>query len=65
LAFWSFRSGITAEILRARSAARFALLEYALSAVTEFGRLRGRPTPPGRATATWSSNAISCRVSEA
>ena len=31
---------------------RFALLEYALSAVTESGRFRGRPTPPGRATAT-------------
>jgi hypothetical protein len=37
-------------IFRARSAARFARDEYALSAVTESGRLRGLPTPPGGAT---------------
>lgn len=48
-----------------RSSWRLAFDDYALSAVNESGRLRGRSTPPGRGTATCFSNGASWRVSAA
>lgn len=50
LAAWSAFSGITALMRRRRRLARLALEEYALSAATASGRVRGRPTGPRTVT---------------
>jgi len=54
---WSEGSAITALIPRVRNSARFPREEYALSASTRSGRVRGRPGPR-RATRTPPSRCV-------
>jgi len=62
-AAWSAFSGITALMPRLRRWARLAREEYALSAATAPGRVRGRPTGPR--TFTLARTAANCGLSPA
>jgi hypothetical protein len=59
LAIWSSFCGMSCGIRRSDNDRRLARDPYALSAHSESRRLRGRPSPPGRATATPSSSRTS------